>query len=1018
MNRHSTLWLALFFGVVLAVSACSDDGGDGGGGGTDAGSDVGSDIVDTPDTGDDQTTSTCGDATPCRGNGDSTSEQFCDQGCCAARTVTPTCARAGQECEGGGWSTPTFFCAMPEGGGIGECLARCDTDSTSSTDDNGCPTQSWCLTSNDTVINTTTGAELDGACFEGDCNDACFAVGGDCTAADVYTCAEGTGTCYAVGNEASFCIEAGTQAEGEECSGQLSGEAGEICEPGLLCYDFTCVEPCVYGEDTKSVTCTEGECIPVFDHSGDNTPGVCGTECTEYSEGECEEGWACQANIGNFSAGVTAWTCLELSSDILVEYDGECDPEGVTNTCGEGLACIPTIEDETTGRCEQICDPTLEGTGAFATCPEGPGGTLFGEDTYVEPVAGTDYATIDAGSFATLYAAIEPEGEGASEQLVDGSANFIAGTASTVYAYIASFTAGEGDADPTLTYGLVTQVDVAAADVAPATDQARIWFSNFTDMTIDLFNMVMTQFDDAGATPDWTDVPADIVAQAVQDYWDILAIPEMEGGGLYDAYEVVVTGSDPDYDVVWYGADATAPTGTNALVRFINALGVEIWVNADPTDGVGGGAFSVADGAASDWITIDTDAFTGNLDINFQTAADSGVVITWNDEGAITATNIWTVVLWDNDSSEAAILLDGPVAAAADTDIAIRAFNASEDDGIDFWVAEPYVADLASLAAYQSDDMVPGSMGVVAFADAAVVGDGALGTVQIDTAANKIYAGGVSIDDEGDYLFGGDNIDWPATGDLADTEALVAFMNLSDESLRLEFPGAPLEICVDLGLFGLQDGQLGRCQLPCTPFPGGEFKNADGTSNGRWESNGCPHTAERAYGCLGVLVPFDNSVSYLDEGPPDLFGMCIPRVRATATGKFGDSCTGDATCNPEAFCLPETETTNVCGKLGHSLVNESDCGEDMYCSATLWQAYCLCLDPVVDGGDGAACLQADQYEQCAANNSLCMQSSQTTFNCMTVCVMGHDEETCPEGTTCSQSMFSGTPDPDWFGFCQ
>ena len=1019
MNRNSTLWLALFFGVVLAVSACSDDGGDGGGGGggTDLGADISGDGGDTPDSGGDTGGNRCGTATPCTGNQECTREEYCDDGCCRARDIPETCSQAGQECSGPSWSTLNFVCSMPEGGGVGECLERCETDGPLSTDDHGCPTGLWCLDSGDPVVNEAAGAYLDGACVPGDCNDSCFAVAGDCTESDLYTCSDGAGTCYAIGNDASFCIEAGTQAEGEDCNAtSLSGEPGTLCAAGRMCYNGTCVAPCVYGTDTKAAVCTDGECLPVFDHTGDNTPGVCGDECTAFSDGECAEGFACTWNIGFFSGSVTGWACSELSSDTLAGNGEECDPDGATSTCGEGLWCIPTIEDDAVGTCQQVCDPLLTGDQTFSNCAPGSNLPLLAE-TYVAPGAGTDLQTITAASYNDLQAVAEPVGDAAGELFGSTATEFVAGTSSTVIAYIATYTAGEPD--PTLTYGLFAQTDVYADDAPLGTDKASIWLTNLSDAAIDILSMLEVPTEDPGVAPSWFDVPNDFAAQGVQEVWNAFTLPEVSEGVFFDTYEVILTGADPDYDVIWVGNDFTAPTGDNALIRVINASGIDMWIEAGEL-GIGVDRDAIADGAVVEY-TIDAvaDLTGGDLNIVFSDAATAGNLTSW--DSAVAVTTIVTIVLWSDAGDSDAVktvdfLGDAPDTAAAEGDVSIRTTNASAA-AADFWLGELYVDALASMDTYMSGDIDPGTMDVVVFSDAAVSGDSAVTTADITTEANKVWEGGLYLDDAGELGIGGGNGDWPGVATLGEGDALAKLVNLTDVALRLEYPGPSSEVCVDLGLYGLEAGALGRCEMACDPFVDGAFANDDGSSTGRWENNGCEHTDTRSYACIPVLTPYDNSVAHQPEGPPDIAGACAPRPAASATGKFGAACTGDAVCNPDAFCVGHSDTESFCDKLGRpfSTDEETDCG-DQYCLATTNQWICICVDAASDAKEGEACLPQDEFYMCSDHNTICMETSPGGFSCVRLCSMGDPQGSCPNHPPeCGRDRFNHSI--QWLGLC-
>lgn len=1015
MKRHSSFWLVLIFGALLAVTGCSGDDGDSNNDDNDASADAGPDRTQgdgtATDGDDDSTTNTCGDAVACRGNGDCSAEEFCNLGCCTARTVNPVCAQSGQECQDASWSNDTFACAVPEGGGVGECLARCDTNSTSSSDDNGCPTSFYCFDSGEEITNPTTGAVLDGACFEGDCNDSCFAVGGDCTAEDLFQCTSGSGTCFGVGNGASFCVEAGTQGDGEECSGSLQGEAGELCAAGLFCFNGVCETPCAYDDGDPAGSCDSGECLPVFDSSGDNSPGVCGDPCEAYESDACSDGFACAPNLGMFSRSVTMWSCTEQTSDTEVGHGEECDPTGADSVCSEGLQCIPQVDDDTIGHCEQLCDPALETTEGFGACPSGPAGVLFdGEDAVAED-DGSGFMTIDAQNFGSngLYATAT-DGDVAST-----SADFADGTASTVIAYVSSWTEGEGEADDVLEYALASFEDVDGDTTALGDDMGQLWLYNLLDIAVVIGEAWdwSSDFDGAESSSDWEDV-SDVAAEWIEfdddGVWTALDLPTTDADAEYASYDVFVTGNDTDgFASAWFGSDVTAPTGDDMVVRVLNLTADQLVVAWDDND-TDEADHTIESGDAGAWFTIDTTEIESELDYTLD--GDAG------DYDSPTAGDELTIVVYGANDTYS---LEGVDAPAAEM-VAVRASNLTAG-AIDYVLGVPFADTIEAGTAWSSDDLDAGDAWLIVFAADAADGDEATAHVETTVAEDTVSSGILTLDEDGMVEFGGVDSDWPDTDGLSDGEALVRFRNhaYGAGDLELTFPGVSLEVCVDLGIFGLEDGVLGRCQRECGPYPGGAFAHDDGASNDRWMDNGCPHTDDIIYGCLGYLTTNDNSVTAPSEGHPDVTGFCIPREASVATGNFGGTCEGDATCNPDAFCVPFSDTTSFCSKLGFPYAGvdgDSDCGDDQYCAGTLGQSICVCVDAVVEGGEGTQCNETDEFQPCADNDTLCFPRQSGPALCTRLCQIGVDGQ-CSDGMSCGGrgTVINDALDPSWVGLC-
>lgn len=343
----------------------------------------------------------------------------CIEGCCVEGTPPATaCSGHLDECTSETQTTDDFFCDTE----AGQCLQRCDFDNADDNQSADCPLNSYCLAE----LTVDDPLALNGVCVPGDCDSNIF---------DPDACG-GTGSCFPVGNGASYCIEGGTAGEGDECNTiQDSQPASDICQPGMLCFQGECIVPCQLGEDE----CGDLECVSAFDVTPRNRPGVCGTECPEFSGGTCDEGESCSIIPGRF--GINAWMCIAVDPDATIVGAGEdCAPEGTE--CADGTICIGT-DDEGGAECASTCDPVGAADGEFATCldetdvctpsaldgfgfcqeacdpfPRGPGsyGCEEGSDTCLpfvsrddRPVEPLGFCTADEG-FANAYEGCSDDG--------------------------------------------------------------------------------------------------------------------------------------------------------------------------------------------------------------------------------------------------------------------------------------------------------------------------------------------------------------------------------------------------------------------------------------------------------------------------------------------------------------------------------------------------------------------------------------------------------------------------------
>ncbi|MFT6626931.1 MAG: hypothetical protein ACJA1R_000183 [Flavobacteriales bacterium] len=380
-------------GATIALGACGDDGetnaetpdtvGDAGTDGTvdDAGTDAPDDVE--PDT------TECADNAPvCASNRDCGAGTICEEGCCVVDEVVAPCTRHLEECSDAGATTSQFFCDTDDG----RCLSRCDFENRGETESGDCPLSSFC----GSELTNVPEDELAGICLPGDCDTNIF---------DPEAC-EGIGTCQPFGNDASFCIDAGTADEGADCNFDDSNSppASDLCAPGLVCFLNVCEVPCNRANGDEDCTDAGDECLGIFTETRRNRPGVCGASCDPF--GECETG-RCSPLFGN--GAINVWTCIQDAdgTELLVEGD-DCSADDVE--CGEGLLCVNEgDEDQDDLRCSIICDVLGTEDGVNAGCGGGdatPGPVVIAPTSFGEASA---YLALPADD----YDVVIRDGEGA-----------------------------------------------------------------------------------------------------------------------------------------------------------------------------------------------------------------------------------------------------------------------------------------------------------------------------------------------------------------------------------------------------------------------------------------------------------------------------------------------------------------------------------------------------------------------------------------------------------------------------
>ena len=270
----------------------------------------------------------------------------CIEGCCVAGTPPAgACTGHLDDCNSETQTTDEFFCDTE----AGQCMQRCNFDSADDTQSADCPLNSYCLAE----LTVDDPLALNGVCIPGDCDSNIF---------DAEAC-DGTGTCLPVGNGASYCIPGGTAAEGDACNTvQDSQPASDICSPGLLCFQGECITPC----DLDGDDCGDLECVRAYDITPRNRPGVCGTECPEFSGDSCGESEVCSIIPGRF--GINTWMCIEIDGDATEVGVGE-DCTGEDTVCAAGSICVG-VDDAGGAECLPICDPLGGADGEFATCAD------------------------------------------------------------------------------------------------------------------------------------------------------------------------------------------------------------------------------------------------------------------------------------------------------------------------------------------------------------------------------------------------------------------------------------------------------------------------------------------------------------------------------------------------------------------------------------------------------------------------------------------------------------------------
>ncbi len=871
----------------------------------------------------------------------------CVEGCCEEQSVNvdPPCAGHLTECSTAEQTTDDFFCDTD----AGQCLQRCDFDSASDTQSADCPLNSYCLSE----LNNVEEDALAGVCVPGDCESNIF---------DPEACG-GTGTCLAVGNGASYCIDAGTAGEGDACDTIADNQpASDICQPGSLCYGGECINPCDRRNGDDDCTEEGDECLGVYDTTPRNQPGLCGVSCAPFSRDECGEG-ICAPVFGRF--GINGWACAPAVEGAL-DLGADCSADGAE--CAEGLICITVAEG--VQECLQACDPIGDSDIPTAACPGGAAGgevlfEAFGFSTT------TEYATVDAGDYGVEVRAA-----------ADGS--FIAGLNLEVEdgtAASAVVTIDEEGAVQAFTLD-----DFTPEDDLPA-QGLRVVHASHRAGAVDVY---VAELIVAGL------VPGDYIEAAVAagDYGFFRnEFTTVEAGTVYRA-------KDNGVDGAYVAADAVPADADDLALRIYHgALGapaVDIFVCENTTgdfttdcfgeeaivEGLVEGAFFPADGFA---------------ELN---AADSAGLVVWGAEAG-TANDVFS---WEFPALDAAAAYqvtayngDG-IQLAADVlptetgdGEAIVIFQSFGPDAIDATITAGPVEEAVVFGDSSSGDdsayiEVPeGDYGIAVvtadetwlWSDFWTVEEGDLATIfAADTA-------------EGPTFFGTyDDFDSPDEG-----QGSIRAVHAADgPEVIVTFPGEADTVCTPSAVSG-----FGFCQEACTPFPRrvGDYGCDDETNT-----------------CLPFVSRDDRPVEPAgycneDEGTVGAGGEC------TNPGFLGGDCADFAVCLDDdagnSECLP------LCEPFG-----------DAPCAAYDDFSTCSGIPPLVGQLNFSFCIDAqagnigdrctEEGLPCAADHSICLDMGSGP-QCLGVCRAGFDD-CAPYEQQCNTGDLNPDVVPTYMGLCR
>lgn len=993
LNLRKLLVAALLGSTASFAAACGgDDPEPGDDTGTDVdvdadGGDTGLDVPGDTGGGDGGTCENpCARTSECRAAG--FENGICVDGCCEEQTTTASCARHLAVCDSDEATTDGFVCDTA----AGLCLQRCSSDETLDARGGNCPVGSYCFADavTDGPVDPVSGNTLDGVCGAGSCDGSIFDDAA-CEGVDLgdVTCTGDTCTCLPIANGASFCISAGTAAEGDACglSDADAPPTSDSCEAGLLCFENTCTQPC----DLNSPACDEGEtCIEAYDVTTRNKPGICGVECTAYSSGECGDGFVCEPVIGRFD--INAWMCMpaqgrdpadgSLSGPVGEGEECFSGTNTISGNCEEGFFCLQA-EENGPSFCEKTCDPTGESDEALASC----GGDAVGPQI-VEPFGFGE---------ATAYIP-QPEGEITVDlRLADGTfvqsadLEFVDGEVNSIVATI-------GDYD-TSALDLIAISDLVEGETLPAAGLRLLHASSDADP-----------------------VDAYLTALNTVDFGDIAAVAVAPGAGfvrtwaggapLLDAVAATLAADTTTAVVVYVDGAAptaataaiTAGTGGNSALYLFNASGADLdiyagcdagdafgWDACDETAFVGTiangdpatlAAVSVAS-AATTFFALEADAdpatATTALTATATPAANAAHIVLLTEAGFVVSNAITNV------AGQAQLVFvhavdGGPTVAAGFEGAALV-------EGLAY--GEPFGGDESAFLAIEAGSYALTVRGAGADATTAPALEA---VISGEDLATYIVTGSAVGDDLQVVAIVDETIAAPAAGN-GHVRAIHAGVGAPEVAIHLQ--GVSDQICTTRFII---DTLPGLCGEACSPYPR--------TGGGGYA--GCDDAADSCIPYAPTEEPGETVAGYCGESDGDAgdFEPC------GNPGQLGGDCADFAVCLAEEA----GDTTGRCLPLCEPF-SEDACGENS-CSGVppllgSWELS-FCLDDAQPGEALEDC--TEEGLPCAGDHTLCLDLGDGAV-CYPVCRGDFDDCADFDGTQCETGDLNPDVVPPFMGLC-
>jgi len=488
--------------------------------------------------------------------------------------------------------------------------------------------------------------------------------------------------------DVNLCLEAGLGAESDECELPIDPtEEGLPCEPGLRCFDGSCVAPCAFDPDNPEFGCGADVCIPVFQGAGDNWPGICGESCSAFTVGACgQDSSLCTLLTDGAGESASVWYCQDFA-DFNGDFVGTsevCDTAADPITvCSEGHFCEPADSD---GICVQYCDPTEGSDAALANCPWLPGDALLGAEVGATEVGkASEYAVVDASlSLVDLW---EVDGTELRHTTIDD----LALSEGIAYSVIALHSAETAVVE-----------DWTTDSQAPASDQVGVTIYNLTDEPIDvfgaLFELVLGELESGdsaaeltvAATAD-TDLGLGFYAKgrlADTTPWTVFSSVGGEDLNVDDYVELLLIGDvDPEGDgnpaeIVPVPVVAPALGDRDAALQVVHASASTGPIDVDWLGTTSGDQDDLGFGeTTSDWRikNVPADSSSSNISLTLSWDDDGGDSTTLSVE-FIAPDDVITVVFWDNpDGSDRELMILRPGTPVGDS-IQYRFTNLSHRD--------------------------------------------------------------------------------------------------------------------------------------------------------------------------------------------------------------------------------------------------------------------------------------------------------------------------------------------------